>query len=191
MEQIEKDAVEETLEANTEANESNDSDGESSSDAPESAEQTFTDSEYQEYRKLKRLSEKSAKEGGEESHKEVSTSSDVEALTFEVMGVADESVQALARQMVKVGEASNLKEAINSDLVQGKMENANADSTRKNATPPSSNRTPSVRKDTVEHWVDRDGLPENTDLRYKVIEARRAKRGGKQMFGSPRSVIIK
>lgn len=191
MEKIENE-VEETLEDNQEQN-GNNSEGESPSDAPESDGKVLSDSEYQEYRKLKRLSEKGSKESEESSSesKEINNSADVEALIFANAGITDESAIRAAKKLVALGEASNLMEATKDDFVVQKQENAEADSSRKTATPPSSNRVPAQKKDTVEHWVDREGLPENAELRYKVVEARRAKRGGQQMFGSPRKVVIK
>lgn len=191
MEEIAKD-VEETLEDNQEEN-GNDNEGESQSDAPESEGKTISDSDYQEYRKLKRLSEKGTKSSEESSDqgKEINNSADVEALIFANAGITDESAMATAKKLVALGEAKTLMEATKDDLVVSKQGNAEADTERKTATPSSSHRTPTQNKDTVEHWVDREGLPENQELRYKVIEARRAKRGGTRMFGTPRNVVIK
>lgn len=202
MEQIENEVINtedtnpevETLEAN--ATDQNDSEGASASDANASDGKVLSEAEYQEYRKLKRISEKSTKESSESSEETgsqevTSPNKEVEELTFEVLGVNNEEAKDLARKMVRLGEASSLKEAVNSDLVKAKVEAAATQEAVESATPSSSRRTPTTNKDTVEYWVDREGLPENQALRFEVVKARRAKRNSQSMFGTPRKITIK
>lgn len=195
MEKIEQEGVEEVestqLEDNAETHETNDSEGESPA-STESTERVLSDSEYQEYRKLKRLSEKDSQKDGQEydQKSEVSNSADVEELIFASAGITSDAAREAAKKLVKLGEAKNLMEATKDDFVQAKEQSAAADTTRQAATPPSSRRVPTQRKDTVEYWVDREGLPESQELRHKVVQERRKKRSDKNMFGTPRKVII-
>ena len=192
MEKIENEVEETNLEDNADAYESNDSEGESDS-RPETDEgRTLSDSEYQEYRKLKRLSEKGNQEGSQETKSnEVSNSADVEELIFQNAGITSDEARAAAKKLVKLGEAANLMEATKDEFVQMKQDKASQVQAVTEATPTPSRRVPSTRQDTVESWVDRDGLPENQELRFKVIQERRKRRSSQSMFGSPRNVIIK
>jgi hypothetical protein len=82
-------------------------------------------------------------------------------------------------------------EAVKDEFVQMKQQSHAADETRQEATPSPSRRVPTQRKDTVEYWVNQDGLPEDFELKKKVIEERRKKHSGNSMFGSPRNLTIK
>lgn len=121
---------------------------------------------------------------------EVSNSADVEELIFANAGITSAEAREAAKKLVRLGDAANLMEATKDEYVMNKQATAQADETRQEATPAPSRRVPSQNKDSVDAWINKPGLPDNQELRFKVVEARRKQRSGSSMFGSERNITI-
>lgn len=188
--------VTEQLEANAEQHESNDSEGASQSDAQSSSGQVLTDEEYQEYRKLKRLQEKGSfqkddQNGDSQKGPEVASTDRVEELEFKVLGVADEEAKKLAKDLVKSGVVQSVEDAVNHPVVQHALSEKAEAQAITDATPAPSKRVPTTKKDTVEYWIGKDELPDDQELRFKVIEAERTARSKQTKFGQSTNIVIK
>lgn len=76
----------------------------------------------------------------------------------------------------------SLKDVVGDDYVQAKLTAMREARAVKDATPSGTKRSAQSASDSVEYWLAKGELPEDTDLRRKVVNARIEKETRKDVF---------
>lgn len=93
---------------------------------------------------------------------------------------ADEEIDFVKSIVNNTGRP--LKEVVQDDYVQAKIKSMRDAKAVQDATPSGTKRSTQSASDTVEYWLAKGELPEDTELRRKVVNARIEKETKKDIF---------
>lgn len=96
-------------------------------------------------------------------------------------GVENDDEVEFVKSMVQ-NTGRPLKELVGDDYVQAKLTQMREQRAVKDAIPSGTKRSAQVASDSVEYWLAKGELPDDTDLRRKVVNARIEKETKKDVF---------
>lgn len=144
----------------------------------------FEESEGRRKRAESKLGKKKPEETSTETPTKKTNDLDYGELAFlTAKGIeADDEVDFVKTIVNNTGRS--LKEVVSDDYVQAKLKAMRDTQATKNAVPSGTKRSGNSAADTVEYWLSKDygELPDDVDLRRKVVKARIEKETKKDVF---------
>ncbi len=179
MESETQDEVEEVVTESTE----NESEQTQELQEPERRQETPEAKRARLTRELERLNKKYPTEQPENK---VTNSSDVDYAELAYLAAKGIEAPEEIAFVKKVAKTANLPlhEAMRDEFVQAKLKSMREATAVEEAVPSNSKRSNAQAKDNVDYWIAKNELPDDVELRRKVVNARIQRETQRDVFGA-------